>query len=515
MPAVWLFVGACAALRWRGSNGSFATWRGHLIGVALAAAGTTAVALSVPATMRVQFDETSLVAVSQSMHRQRSALLTTGAIPFDGEVMPIESTVDKRPPLFAFCVSLLHDLRGYRVDNAFLVNALLLAVGLFVAHGVVRARLGPLAGATAPVLLLSVPLTSIVATSAGFELIAAVCLLLTVAAAADFCDRPDRARFAGLLGAGMLFAQTRYESLPALTVIALVVWLTVRRRFRLAPGSLWLLACCPALVAPLLLLLDHSRNPNFYPEAGGRELLAWQHFADHLPRLLAAWFDPRLANPLPGVVAIAAAAAVAVRLVRRQGGRIDLLVAVPVGAVTTVTLAWFFADADEPAALRLYLPLAWATALAPLASYRLLGRRGGIALLVVATCFAGWRIGEVASGRATSKHDVAVLTEALDGALRRLPGDRATTLWVGSPAQHLITRDRAALPVRSFLQRQYDVVQLTRRGDLRTIYLLVTPLDEVTAAVHGRPQDVLRRFPGAVVERIGGAMPITVYRLQQ
>ena len=59
-------------------------------------------------------------------------------------------------------------------SNAFLVNGALLAIALFLAFVAVRRQLGPVAAFAAQLLLLAVPLTAIVATSAGFELLAAV-----------------------------------------------------------------------------------------------------------------------------------------------------------------------------------------------------------------------------------------------------------------------------------------------------------------------------------------------------
>ena len=44
----------------------------------------------------------------------------------------------------------------------------------------------------------------------------------------------------------------------------------------------WALAAVPTLVAPLVLLADHARDPNFTPEAAGRALVSFASFADHV-----------------------------------------------------------------------------------------------------------------------------------------------------------------------------------------------------------------------------------------
>ena len=480
---------------------------------ALAVAAALLVVWISPPQMRVQFDETSLVGVSQNMHLQRHAVMTTGAIPFEGQPLLLENMVDKRPTLFAFLCSVLHDVSGYRLQNAFAVNAALLALGLFAASAAARLRLGALAGWAAPLLLLSVPLTGVVATSAGFGLLAAVLLLLTTLAALSFVARPDEPRLAALVGCGALLAQTRYESLPALVLLAALVAWAVRGRFRLGSRSAWLLAPLPTLVTPLLLLVDHARDPRFTPEAAGRALVSVGNFYDHLPSFFAEMFWPALSNPLPGVVAALGVVAWGWRVVAGRAGRVDVLIAAPALAITALVLAWFHGDAADPTALRLFLPFVWLCALAPLALFAQLPRRGAAVLLAALAVLAPLRLWELADGRAFPTLQIAALTRALDGAVERLGADRATTLWVGAPAQHLIVKGHAAVSVRTFQRLGPRVGQLQRQGDLRAIYLVETPIDRAMEPAFGAPRDVLQRYPSQVVERVGGKMPVTVHRL--
>ena len=148
-----------AVRAWRESRASLGVaLRWAAPGAAYVVALTVLVFVVVPPQMRVQFDETCLVGTSQNMHLQRLAVMTTGAVPSAGEVVLIENMVDKRPTLFAFLVSFVHDLTGYRLENAFFVNGALLALGLFVMFAATRAPLALLAGLSAPPLVLSVPL---------------------------------------------------------------------------------------------------------------------------------------------------------------------------------------------------------------------------------------------------------------------------------------------------------------------------------------------------------------------
>ncbi|HEX5051125.1 MAG TPA: hypothetical protein VFZ65_05100 [Planctomycetota bacterium] len=513
MPIVLALAVAAWLWRWRAGATSLRTaatglWPGAVAAVLL----TVAVSWLVPAEMRVQFDETSLVGCSQNMHGQRAALMTTGAVPFEGEIVPIENVVDKRPPLFAFLTSLLHDVSGYRIANAFAVNAGLLALGLLLVFAAARARLPLRAALAAPFALLAVPLTSVVATSAGFDLLAAVLFLVVLLAALDFVRQPDTVRFVALLAGGVLFAQSRYESLPALLLAGGVVLYAVRGRWRPDRGALLALAACPVLLTPLVLLLLHARDPMFYPEARGQALVSVQHFAAHLPPMLAAWFWPCIDNALPGIVAFVALPAWSWWLWRGRSSIADAVVLVPVFGVTALVLCWFFGDVHQRPALRLFLPLAWLTALAPLLWAALVPRLG-TCVLAAMVVLCGVRLHAVQRGAAFARLPIAELTDGIDAMLLQHPGDARTTLWVSTAAQHLIVEGRAALSPRSFLARQREVLDYERGGHVRTIYVLTTPLDAAMAPAFGDPAEVLARRRSVVEFRIDGPAPITVHRL--
>lgn len=514
MPVVCAFAGGCFLWRWRARSSSAAERLRELWpGIVLAVVATILVFVLSPPQMRVQFDETSLVGTSQNMHGQRLAVMTTGAVPSEGRIVPLENMVDKRPTLFAFLVSVLHDFTGYRVANAFVVNGLLLAIGLFVLFAATRAHMGVRGALSAPLLVLSVPLTSVVATSAGFELLATVLLLLTCVMAMAFVDRPTDGRLAAVIGAGTLLAHARYESLLAVAMIGALAFFCVRGRYRPGLLVLGLLAVCPTLVTPLFFLLEHAQDPNFTPEAGGQALVSFGNLVAHAVPFLGAWFGSGVTSALPGWVAIPATLLLLQRVVTRRITYVDWFGAVPV-ALTIVVLLWFYGDVAEPTALRLFLPLAWGSLLPLL--YAPVVRRaqnGGSALLVVALLMCAVRLPFVANQTAFPELKIATLTRSLDRVVERLPGDRATTLWVGVPAQHLIVKGHAAISVNTFLRLGRGISDMMRRGDILKIYLVETPLDRDMAPVFGAPRDLLSQVPNKVVERVGGDMPITVHQL--
>lgn len=516
MPLTCAFAALCFVWRfWGRESRLLERLRDWWPGLLLAASATLIVFWVSPPQMRVQFDETSLVGVSQNMHLQGLAVMTTAAVPSQGVLVPIENMVDKRPTLFAFLVSGVHTLSGYRIENAFFVNGLLLVLGLFVLFAATRARLGLYAGLSAPLLVLSVPLTCVVATSAGFELLATVLLLVATVAALAFVDRPSDARFAGFLGAGMLLAHSRYESILAVLILGVLAAALSWRRYRPGRRVWWLLAVCPTLLTPLFFLLQHAQNPNFTPEAGGQSLASFAYLIDHLGPFLAGWFGSGMESAMPGWLAIVAALLWLLRLAKRQATRVDLFAITPL-VLTVVVLAWFYGDVREQTALRLFLPLAWVSLLPLLLSplSRLVHiPRAGVVLLAASVAICALRLPFVADGTAFPQLPIATLTTELDRLVKRLPGDPTTTLWVGVPAQHLIVKGYAAMSVNSFERMGANIGQLQRQGDITKIYLLETSLDRDMESVFGSARKLLRQVPSRVVERIGGVMPITVYEI--
>lgn len=488
--------------------------RRALPGLASAIVLTAAVLWMVPPRMRVQFDESSLVGTSLSMHERRECTMVTSAVPFHGELVPVQTLVDKRPPLFPFLVALVHDVAGPRPANAFVVNALALALALFLAHRSVAERDGAIAGFAAQLLLLAVPTTVVFATCAGFDFLATVLLGATLLAARAFLEVPDRRRFVMLVATGLACSFTRYESLFAvLLVAAVVVW---RVRGRWSPGRIeaLLLATLPTLVVPLVLLLLVSREAHFRAEAGGQPLFAGSHALGNAPALVRAWLQPSLFAATPGPVTFVALFAWIVWWWRRRRLPRDLALVIPVVGVTCLVVFWVGSDPENPGALRLYLPLAFATALSPLLLVGAFGTRVAPWLLGAAALVAAVRVDAVRRGVAFPQLDGERLTAVVAEELARPEFDAATTLWVTTIAQHVVTTGRAAIPPALFLRSREDVERWVAEGSVRAVFLLETPHDRGLAGGLGDPRDVLSVTSPRLVVHTGGAVPLSIHRLR-
>jgi hypothetical protein len=76
-------------------------------------------------------------------------------------------------------------------------------------------------------------------------------------------------------------------------------------------------------------------------------------------------------------------------------------------------------------------------------------------------------------------------------------------------------KGHAALSAQSFMARGRDMQDLVRRGHVKAIYVLETPLDAAMAPAFGDVRVLLAAAPSDVVFRIDRGMPIVVHRLRQ
>ena len=74
---------------------------------------------------KIVMDELMLLGTSMSMHLDRVALTPLRGNDIQGAFVVLDGIVDKRPLFFPFLVSIVHDLSGYRPENAFFLNGLL------------------------------------------------------------------------------------------------------------------------------------------------------------------------------------------------------------------------------------------------------------------------------------------------------------------------------------------------------------------------------------------------------
>jgi len=216
---------------------------------------------------KIVMDEVMLVGTSMSMHFSRTVLSPDRGGDIQGAFVVYHGIMDKRQLFFPFLVSILHDLTGYRPENAFVVNAILTFVFLGLVCAACRKLAGRMAGWLGVALFAGLPLLAQNATGGGFELLNLVMILATMLLGARFIERGDEPSFTALCYSALLMAQVRYESaIFLLPVAAIILW--VWRREGRAILS-W-----PVIVAPVLMIHCALHNRIF-----GIRASAWQLFS--------------------------------------------------------------------------------------------------------------------------------------------------------------------------------------------------------------------------------------------
>lgn len=196
---------------------------------------------------KIIMDEIMLLGTSMSMHFDKEVLTPMRGNDIQGAFVIMDGIMDKRPLFFPFLLSLVHDLTGYRPENAFILNGVLTYVLLGLTYTCGRMLGGRRAGWLGVLLLAGLPLLGQNATGGGFELLNIVMILATLLLGARFVQKRDEASFTALCYSTLLLGQVRYESLIyILPVVILVLWVWYDgRRIILS----W-----PVIFAPLLLL---------------------------------------------------------------------------------------------------------------------------------------------------------------------------------------------------------------------------------------------------------------------
>lgn len=200
-----------------------------------------------PFRSKVLYDEFVLQSTAFNMHYFRDTATMVRGYDILGTFLSLDNYLDKRPNFYPFLVSLVHDLTGYRLANAYGLNAALFPVTLGLAYYLGRQLARQWGGLLAVLLLGSLPLLGQNATGSGMELLN-FCMILAVAALGGaYLRRPDTLRLSALVLGALLLAQSRYESALYVGSVGLIILAGWWR------GGAVVLSW-PAIVAPLLML---------------------------------------------------------------------------------------------------------------------------------------------------------------------------------------------------------------------------------------------------------------------
>ena len=355
---------------WRRSPGHWCRDRREWAALSSIPAGWVILVAHEPFGFKIIMDEIMLLGTSMSLHFDKLVRVPLRGHDLQGAFVIVDGFVDKRPDFFPFLLSLVHDVTGYRPENAFALNAALAFVLLVLVYALGRTTAGRWPAVVAVLLFSGLPLLAQNATGGGFDLLNLVMIALTLWLAQRFVVTREPPELSALCLATVLLAQTRYESaFYVVPCAALILWAWWRERR--------LVFSWAAAFAPLLLLPVPWHMSGFSQNGGAWELgsqpnrtgpVALAYVADNLRHAFAFFFDPTGAQPnsmLFSALGVAAGAGLVVRLGRRRGAR-EIAADPPVVARAVFLWAliaqfaflmvYFWGQFDDPVIARLSLP---------------------------------------------------------------------------------------------------------------------------------------------------------------
>jgi len=205
-----------------------------------------------PVGYNVLNDEAGFAAAAVQIHLHREFGLPLISEIVDGELVIAASGLSKRPYVYPFIVSLLHDLTGFRPANAWFANQLLTAAIFALVYLIGRRLAGWAGGLSALLFWAALPLTAHSAVGSGLDAANTLFLAATLWLGMRYVEAPTATARAGAVAVtGVLLAQSRTEAgVFVLLTGALLLFGWIRARQWILP---WSLLLCPMLMVPTAL----------------------------------------------------------------------------------------------------------------------------------------------------------------------------------------------------------------------------------------------------------------------
>lgn len=337
-------------------------WRG----LVLAAAVSLVAILAIQPALRVLADETNLLGVSKNLFFNKTADFATTGKWYYETYWNLNVTMDRRPALFPFLVSLIHSIRGYSYTNAFLANAILIPFFVFAAYRLAKSLGGEVYGILAGAFVMAHPVTLASARSGGFEVMAGFFALLAVKHFFDYAKEPTANRLALLWLNLCMLAHVRYEGAASL-IASFVVLVALRMvKWEHVKPYLFVYAFTPLFLLPRLwqtiLKADDGEQPL------NATLFGWKHLAENTRNYFGLALKPfEFGRPHSGLLLLLGiiGCLIVVRSLwklfhereRKVGKeRFAIFAVVWVGVMAAIYFPYFWGKPLHPASARLFVP---------------------------------------------------------------------------------------------------------------------------------------------------------------
>ncbi|MSR76870.1 MAG: hypothetical protein EXS63_01375 [Candidatus Omnitrophica bacterium] len=260
-------------------------------GILLALVLTAIVFISVPTHFRILSDETNLLAVSKSMAYEHRVDNVTMGKWYYHNFYPLNREFEKRPLLFPFLLHVIHTLLGYRPENAFFLNGIILFTLLAILFLWVRRECGKRTAILTLVFAVSQPVLTQTATCAGFDLAFVLFFILALACLHHFLRKPSPDSFQWLWINLLMLANTRYES-PLVVITILLALLVMGNLKRSYFSPCWIFALTPLATLPGIWqhwLRNSKENPFGIP--ADSPTFSFHHFLHHQKIFLKSFLN--------------------------------------------------------------------------------------------------------------------------------------------------------------------------------------------------------------------------------
>lgn len=346
-------------------------FRAHWPGMLLALVMTFIVFATVPVQFKILGDETNLLSVSQDMYYHKGAYIISMADFSNGSPHVLDVSIPNRPLLFPFVINLIHSILGYRPENAFILNFILMFILLAGVYIVTQKTIDTPTAVAGIFLILSYPIISISATSGGYDLFSTLLFTLILTVFYQFLKSPDAKGLAFLWLSLLMFSNIRYES----CIYFLIIFVAATRfsKFSYFKEFAYVYVLTPMLSLPFVwqrfLSQGTYENPSHIP------LFSIQSFIKHGKIFLQNFLNLNFDLPYSGLLNLAAILIIGYGIKQIVTRKVKLtsiqikfaiILVLCVAVVLVIVLSHHFGRYDRPTQARLFMYFSVFCALTPI-----------------------------------------------------------------------------------------------------------------------------------------------------
>jgi hypothetical protein len=223
----------------------------YWVGILCSLVMTIVVFSSVEVKFKTLSDETNLLSISKSMLEQKNCFNVTQGKYYYNRFYSIDNDrIPNKHLAHPFIIHLIHLVTGYRYQNGFVLNFILLWLLLSGAYVFIRGYADQYVALSIIFLILSYPVISIFSTCSGYDLMNCFFYYLIIAISLTYIKEPSSQKIGFIITSLIIFVNIRYESIFLL--ILLPVLLIPKMKLIIVKDNSFLLSLSPIFCLPLI-----------------------------------------------------------------------------------------------------------------------------------------------------------------------------------------------------------------------------------------------------------------------